>query len=85
MFYKFYQCKIITGSSGNPYFQFISPHEEYEIRGAVLLVEAGSEIGIFKNQEEDIEENIRKFLEKAAQIKSTAVEAKRVAASCIYM
>ena len=36
-----YQCKtsqliIITSSLGNPYFQFISPQEEYEIRGAVL-------------------------------------------------
>ena len=45
-----YQIKtsllIITGSLDNPYFQFISRQEEYEIKGAVLAVETGSEIGI---------------------------------------
>ena len=44
--------------------------------------EAGLE---FKKQEEDIEEKKKKLMKKAAQIKSTTVEAKRVAASCIYM
>ena len=39
----------------------------------------------FKKLEEDIKEKKKKLLEKAAQIKSTAVEAKPVAASCIYM
>ena len=39
----------------------------------------------FKKQEEDIKEKKKKLLEKVAQIKSTAVEAKPVAASCIYM
>ena len=45
-----YQIKtsllIITGSLDNPYFQFISRKEEYEVKGAVLAVETGSEIGI---------------------------------------
>ena len=44
--------------------------------------EAGLE---FKKQEEEIKKKKKKLMEKAAQIKSTAVEAKRVAASCIYM
>lgn len=88
MFYKFYQGKtsqlIITGSLGNPYFQFISPQEEYEIERQCFWwrQEAGLE---FKKQEEEIKEKKKKLMEKAAQIKSTAVEAKRVAASCIYM
>ena len=37
----------------------------------------------FKKQEEDIEEKKTKTVEEAAQIKNTAVEAKKAAASCI--
>lgn len=37
----------------------------------------------FKKQEEDIEEKKKKRLEKVAQIKSTALEAKQATASCI--
>ena len=37
----------------------------------------------FKKQEEDIEEKKKKLVEKVAQIKSTAVEAKQTTASRI--
>lgn len=36
-------------------------------------------------KQEDTEEKKKKLMKKAAQIKSTTVEAKWVAASCIYM